>query len=368
LHTFAPNFRIYLWDCYGFQKTLRFNHQEKNMKRTAVWLLTISLLCASVITSASRATAKTSQGAEALFAMMPDSDGVISINVAQITRQINVLLAGKPEVAAQLQAQLDQLVAESGVDLRSIDHVVVGFTLGDGLKTEPLILATGNFNQERILTSLAGPLGRKWKARTYNGQKVWAEPVKKNAKTAKKDNNPGAIAFFDNQTLGVGSFESVKRSIDARAGARTAVSQNANLMSALHQSNASASIRFAFAIPEAARQKLIEATGAGALLKPLAAVNQIVGAIDLNDAGLLANISLVTGSEQEAGEVVNLINMGMSFIRLALASSTEAGGLVKILDGVSYSQSGAAANITLNISADLIKGLLDQLKSKTPKV
>jgi hypothetical protein len=341
------------------------------MKKTAVLVLAITIILvntsiAAIAESAVRGRVKTAQGADALLAMMPETDGIISINVAQLNRQIQSILASKPETAAELQKQFDQIVADTGLDIRSIDSLVAGLSIGSGKQAPaPLILVSGSFNQDQVLASISRKSGRKWKTTRHNGQKIYTEVSKR--KTAKTVSG-SSVTFFDNQTLGVGSLASLRQSIDARAGVRPGALQNSSLMAAFHQAEAAGSIHFAFNMPEQLRQRLGDANGNGSFLKPLAAITQIIGNVDLNDSGLLANISLVTGSDSEAADVVNLINGGLSLVRMALGGKPEAGNLLNVLNGVTNTQAGNVANLTVNVPADLIRSLLDQIKSKAPKV
>lgn len=340
------------------------------MKKIAVLMLALSILIvnASITASAARSSTKTGQAADSLLAMMPDGDGVVAINVAQLNRQLQSILASKPEMAAKLQKQFDDIVAETGLDIRSIDSLVAGVSLGSGSKSpEPLILVSGSFNQEQILASLTRKSGKKWKAKTYNGQKIYSEVVKKNARKSAKSSKSSSLTFFDNQTIAFGSLTSVRHSIDARAGVHASMLQNSTLMTAYNQANLAGSIRFAFNVPEELRQRLGDANGAGSILKPLAAVTQVVGSADLNDSGLLANVSLITGSDKEASDVVNLINTGLALLRMTLGSNPDATNLLAVLNGITNTQAGNAANLTVNVPADLIRSLLDQIKSKAPR-
>jgi hypothetical protein len=168
--------------------------------------------------------------------------------------------------------------------------------------------------------------------------------------------------------MAFGSQMSVRQSIDARAGVQSSVLQNSSLMTAYNQASIAGSIRFAFNVPEQLRQRLGGLSGNVSILKPLAAITQVVGSADLNDTGLLANVSLITGSDQEAAEVVNLINTGLMLLRYALGGNPEAATILAILNGLTNTQAGNTANLTLNIPADLIRSLIDQIKSKAPKV
>ncbi|HWP42002.1 MAG TPA: hypothetical protein VNO14_02115 [Blastocatellia bacterium] len=342
------------------------------MKKISVLtvMLTLLLTGSAILPGAATASAsrtKTAQSADVLLSMMPDADGIVAVNVTQLNQQIQNILGSKPETAAELQKQFDKILAETGLDVRSINSLVLGVSLGSDRKSpDPLILISGIFDQEQVLAKLGRKSGRKWKAKNYNGQKVYTE-VSKNKKRPAKPEKASSVTFFDTQTIAFGSLASVRKSIDVRTGVQTAVLQNPTLMSAFNQANIAGSIRFAFTVPEELRRRLAEANGGGAILKPLAAITQVVGTADLADSGLLANVSLITGSDSEASEVVNLINTGLALVRLALANNPNSAALLNILNGITHSQSGNVANLTVNVPADLIRSLFDQIKSKAPK-
>ncbi|HEX8183495.1 MAG TPA: hypothetical protein VF747_02050, partial [Blastocatellia bacterium] len=155
--------------------------------------------------------------------------------------------------------------------------------------------------------------------------------------------------------------------INARSGKQSSVMQDAALMSALQQAGASSSIRFAFTIPEEIWQKLGSIPGAALFLRQLSSIKQVVGNVDLSDAGIQANVSLITSSAKEAGDLVALINQGLTLAKGLLARYPEGELIISILNGVTAAQSGNAANVTVSIPADLIRRLIDEYKSKASR-
>jgi hypothetical protein len=341
------------------------------MKKTAILMLAITILLANTIITASAAYdapagVKPAQGADALLSMMPDTDGLVAINVAQLNRQIQAILASKPETAAELQKQFDKIVSETGLDIRSIDSLVAGISLSSGRRLpDPVIVVSGSFNQDQILTSTALKSRAKWETSKHNGWNIYTETGKSRPSSPDR---ASSITFFDSQTLAIGSLASVRQSIDARMGTQPSVLQNSSLMTAFNQASAAGSIRFAFNMPEELRRRLLGANEGNSLLKPLAAITQIVGTADLNGSGLLGNVSLVTGSEKEASDLAGFINTGLSLLRLAIGGNPGTTGLLDVLNGITNSQAGNTVNLTVNVPADMIRSLLDQIKSKAPKV
>lgn len=300
--------------------------------------------------------------AEALLQMMPDSDGFIAVDIARIGGQLQSLMTQRADLAAKFRKGLDRMAAITGINPAAAAQVVLGFSLADDPRqSRTVALLSGAFNQDEILAQLAQSSGKAWKAKTYKGQRIYVDPAKQKPKKER-----ATIAFFDNQTvIAFGSNQDVKKVVAVRTGTLAGVTQNAALMSAFQQTDASASILFAFIVPEAVRQWLANAEGG--LLRPLAAVTQVSGTIDLTESGLTALIALLTGSPGEATGVVNLLNTGLTLLKLALAGKPGAELLLEVLNGISVAPAGNVANITVNISADLIRRLIEAYGARVPR-
>lgn len=338
------------------------------MKKTGTAIVIIALLLVNLLSVArpayaARPAAKPAQAVDDLLRMMPESSAVVLINVAQLSVQIQALLAEDAELASKFQTHLNQIASKTGVNVQAIEQIALGFSLKEtSEQSQPVVVLAGAFDQEQILARLMGGSTGKWKAKRYKGQRIYLEPVQ--AGTSGKSNFRATISFFDDQSkIAFGSTADVKRVIDARAGSQSSVIQGAALMSALHQTNANASIRFAFTIPEEIRQKLRSFTGAFALLRPLAAVSEVVGSVDLGMSGLHANASLITSSTKEAGDLLAVINQGLALAKIMLGNYPGGQLIITILNSVSVAQAGNAVNVTADISADLIQRFIGEMRN-----
>jgi uncharacterized protein DUF3352 len=334
--------------------------------RRAITSVSIAILMLASVALVNRAMSSSTveavnvQAADQLFSAVPDSDAVASINVSQLYRQVQGLVSTKANVAAALQKQLDRIVADTGVDIRALDYVVVGFSLGSGKKIDPVIVASGRFNESQILASVAKSSKKQLNTETYKGIRIHSEQSGGSGKS-----HHGVVSFLDENTVAIGSAESIRLSIDTRTGNHPSAAQNTGLMAALGQASGGASIRFAARVPEELRKQITGNDELGGMLKPLSSVNQVSGSIDLGSNGLQANISLLTPSDQEAGDVVSLINNGLVFIRMAIGNSPEGQKLASVLNGITNTQAGSAANITLTVPAELIQELLERFEPKS---
>jgi hypothetical protein len=342
--------------------------EENIMRKTGSVILIAALLLVNFLIAAhpayaARPAAKPVQ-ADELLRMVPQSNAIVVINAAQLSVQTHALLAHDAELSARFQTYLNQIASETGANLQTIEQVIVGLSFDETTADPmPVVVLAGSFDQDQILARLTASSGKKWKAKKYKGERIYLGPAQGSAAKSKI-----TIAFFDDGSkLAFGSTSDVKRVIDARAGNQSSVIDNAALMSALHQTSVNASIRFAFTVPEALREKLRTVSGVPGFLRPLASITEVVGSVDLGDGGLQANASLVTSSAKEAGDVVSLINQGLALAKLALGNYPGGELIISILNGVSVAQAGNAANVSVSISAETIRKLIDEYKGRVPR-
>jgi hypothetical protein len=337
------------------------------MKKSGAVILIAALLLFNFLSAgpayAARPAARPAQSADELLRMLPGSDAIVIVNVAQLSVQAQAMLGQDKELASKYQLRLNRLSAETGVNIQAIEQLAAGFSFSQAEpRPSPVIVLSGAFDQDQILARLSGGSGNKWKAKKYKGQRLYLEPAGVNAA---KSGSRAAIAFFDDQSkIAFGPNADVRRVIDARAGDRSSAADDAGLMAALHRTSDSASVRFAFAVPEGVREKLRTAPGLPALLRPLASITEVVGSADLGDNGLQANASLVTASPAEAANLVTLINQGLALAKVAVGNYPGGELIVSILNGASVSQSGNAANVSASVPADLIRRLIGELRSR----
>ena len=329
------------------------------MKRaiTSVLIAVFMLGCLTLMRAL--AANEAPQGWDPLLASLPESDAVITVNVPQISSQLQTLLATKPQAAAEVQKQIERLFNETGIDLNQVDKAAVALTLSGGAnRSEPVVLATGRFNETQVLERVRQSSRKPWSSENYNGQKVHTE----GATTGR--NTPDAFSFLDQNTLVFGTPSSVRRTIDVRRGSVSNATQNPKLMEAWAQTNAAAPIRFALTLPNSFKQQISGASGLEGILKPFAAVNQVAGTVDLGSGNLEAKIALLTSTEDEASQVSGLITTVLGFVQIGFAGQGGGDKLGEVLKSVSSTHSGNAANLTVTLNAELLSGLIDQIDGK----
>ncbi len=330
------------------------------LKQTVIAVLAVAFVLGNITgfrASAYAVRPRPAQTTDTLLRMLPSFGGVVTIDVTQLNQEIEQQVAGNVDLASKIHTKLAQMAAKTGVDAQTIDQIAISFSLPGGAgQPHSVVVASGVFNQDQILARLRESSGKKWKKKNYSGENIYIAPARKGKN--KKSETRAAISFFDNQSIvAFGPFEDVKKAVDARSGAAPSAVQDATLIAALNQTSVNASVRFAFAIPEEIRQLLANASGPGAFLRPLSKVTEVTGSVDLNDAGLLASVSLLTASSGESASVVALVNQGLALARLALSGHDD---LLEILDGVSAAAVGNTAQITVSLSADLINRLIEE--------
>src|SRR4028118_1122914 len=73
---------------------------------------------------------QTAQTNNSLVALLPASDAVITLNMKRLLNDgLPQILVAKPDKLAQLNAQMDEIKAKTGIDPRSFEQIVVGASL-----------------------------------------------------------------------------------------------------------------------------------------------------------------------------------------------------------------------------------------------
>lgn len=218
--------------------------------------MTCGLLPATSFAQAKRKTAaaKTTVTTNDPVAVLPDSDGVVSIDAQRLLNDmLPHVLADNPAKLAEINARIDQARTRTGIDVRAFERVAVGMrfvnTTPDKLAVESVALARGKFNAQEMINAglLATKDKYKYTEQTYGGKTLYvfnadelfgkaqrpevtidAETKKTGGKAAqvaddllqKIMNFKGEVALtaLDANTLAIGQPARVRAAIDASAG------------------------------------------------------------------------------------------------------------------------------------------------------
>ena len=92
----------------------------------------------------------------ALAALLPASDGVLTIDMQRVLSEaVPQILSGKPQMLTEINAKIDEIREKSGLDLRQFEQVAVGVSMKQisarEVDLEPLVLARGKYNANALI-------------------------------------------------------------------------------------------------------------------------------------------------------------------------------------------------------------------------
>ena len=149
---------------------------------------------------------------------------------------------GQPQT---LEEALDELVDETGIDLRDFSEVVIFADTATLTQAGYLgVIVEGTFNESQLIDSIEQESGEEFTTSDYKGYSLYTD-----------EGEEFGIAFLTNRVLLLGTMEAVKDAIDVTKGDREQVS---GLIVDAYNRLGDALIKFAFELPEEAREALTE--------------------------------------------------------------------------------------------------------------
>ncbi len=302
----------------------------------ALALLAGSMLSATGLAQTKTTTkAKTVPAANELLASLPESDGVVSIDVQRL---LNDLLPrfqeNSPAKMAQLNERLDRIKARTGLDLRTVERIALGmrFTDKSSVKNfETVALARGSFNAPAVLS--AGLLAAKDKYKyeeqkhagktiyVFSAEELFGKIEQPEIKIDEKSDKSGAIQNGINRVLnrmtnmpsgkvGVVALNAniiafgepafVRATIDAGASGKGLVSP---ALTALALHNPNAIIGFGANVPaNVSRYLEVEMDD---MAKTLDSIRQLYGSVNSTNGGFEMQANARTEKAADAQNVYN---------------------------------------------------------------
>lgn len=291
---------------------------------TKVYVLFFSLaLAGAVVSSASGQTPQTTppttpptptpspvaaptSGVATSLAALPASDVVMFVDSLRLlTDAVPRVLANDPARLAQVNAQIDQLKANTGIDARSFERIALGIRFANpaaGL-TETGYVAIANSRTDTGTLVAAARLASKGK---YQEQKLGGRTVytfNLGDQLGKLSLGPFAISMpkgelavsaLSANMLALGSPASVRAAVDASAAAGRA---NPELI-ALATRNPGAIIGFGGQLPPTLAERLD--IGSDEISRSIASIRQLYGSIGTTAKGFEMLTVLRTGDASEA--------------------------------------------------------------------
>ena len=151
----------------------------------------------------------------------------------------------EPEQPQTAEEALNELVEETGIDPRDFSEAVIFADLTTWEREEYLgVIAEGTFDEKQFIDNIEGKAGEEFTTSDYKGYKLYTD-----------EKEEFGIAFLSDRMLLLGTTKAVKDAIDVSKGDRKQVS---GIILDAYNRLGDALIKFAFELPEEAREALAE--------------------------------------------------------------------------------------------------------------
>ena len=334
------------------------------MRRT-LFASALSLLLAATAQTAGVASASGAQGSPVARAgvPLPASDAVLRADLKRLlTEAVPRALAGDPVRLAQMNADVEQFKARTGLDARDFDTVTVGARISQlpsgATKIGNLVaIARGTFRPDAVVSAVRAAAKGGLSEQNYGGQTVYVISVNDRIRVfglAKMHVSDLAVAVLDQTTLAVGEPAAVRGAIDA-AGGRGRVDQA--LINSVQTPDL---VAFAGSVPPGAFGGL--ETGLPNVDRAVASIRAFRGAVAQTPAGFLLTTVLRT---QTAGDAKQLFDTAQALKQVApglISMSGEKGKFaLRAVNNLSITNAGNEVQLRLDLPQGDIAELLRAL-------
>jgi len=242
-------------------------------------------------------------GLTAIELVPQDANLIANIQVSKIVNDRDLRNAydefekepGQPQT---VEEALDELVDETGIDLRDFSEAVI---FADITTLEQVgylgVIVEGTFNETQFIDNIEQEAGEELTTSNYKGYRLYTD-----------EGEEFGIAFLTDRMLLLGTMEAVKDAIDVSKGDREQVG---GIILDAYNRLGDALIKFAFELPEEAREALTEELVPGEIpisLEPFADIDIVGFSLNKRAETITIQINphfLSTDSAQDAKDTLS---------------------------------------------------------------
>lgn len=300
-----------------------------------------------------------------LVALLPASDGVMFLDVQRLLNEaLPQILAANPQKLSEINEHIDQIRAQSGLDVRQFEQIAVGVTFKQTAtaKTavEPIVLAYGKYNSDALLTLAKIALKGKYREEKIGGKAVYIFAAKEiltenKAKftgnsmlkifdfLSRKMPSEIAVTSLNANTLAIGSIARVRETVEnkARVGADITMLLNRKPNSIMS---------FAARTPVGMSQFFN--LDDDMLGQSLSSIRQIYGAVNLSGENIVATVGAKSLNAEQAKSLEETLGGMQALIRgfLSSARSEEKQVYARMVDSAKITRAGTEITIDLQVA------------------
>jgi hypothetical protein len=376
-----------------FKRKVEVKTMDKRPRALSLAFTVLLLLLACAPAARAQQAAHRGVAAADPLTMLPASDVVMVIDPARIWNEaIPRFFGNNTGPLDKIMAEMEQMKAKTGVDIRSITRIVVGLrfvnpeSVTKNLSKKDMalvIIAQGDFPASKFLDLMRSEAKDKVREVQHGGQTIYTieEPPKGDA--PRSDTERQAVAVLDANTIAIGDLMQMRATIDARSGNNTLSPE----LRALVTRNSNALISLAGNVPPSLAQSVLpqnkEGAGTGEMdqvlgkfLQAVASIRQMYMAVGMTPGGMDATLGarfssaehaqslgdMLLGARQQYGvfiedktvrELVNAMQITAQGDELQLHSEVPQAVITAMLNDARKKESAAAAAAAAKPSATI---------------
>ncbi len=347
------------------------------MKSRVLVLLTVFAFALAMFGAATSAKSEKNQ----LAKLLPESDGVIVLDSARLFREaLPQFLSSKPKALRDLEGKINEIEAETGLDLRKFNELALGVKTeavsDEAFDFEPVLLARGELESKAVISVARLAADGKYREEKAGRRTIYIFSTEKliekhKTKAAKKDDksvlgstvdkmlkglsNEVALAAFDEKTIAVGTLERVRETLSAspRVGGDVI---------GLLDRKPEALGSLGMLLPDGLSKYL--KLGDDELGETLASIRQLQGALDLDDGNALVSMFAKTTDKEKATDLEATLSglrmLGSAFLGNSKGADKQV--YARMIEDVTIAREEDFVTIDLTISKTDIDTLVSKKK------
>lgn len=316
-------------------------------------------------------TKKSGKQRNQLAALLPASDGVVTVNMQRLLSEaLPQILSGNQPVLNGILGKFEEMKAQTGIDLRQFEQVAIGVTTktvsAKKMDFEPVLLARGSFNPGAIVAmAKVAASTAKYREEKIGDKTVYIFSSKKTL----PDNNPQtgktsillpglgiivssdwlkhfshelAVTSFDANTLAIGSLPRMRELLQTKTRVAADVLELVNR-------KPNAIISFGAKLPNG-MSSLVNLEN-DELGKNLDAIRQLSGAVDVTDGSAAVSLMARTLRPEQAKGLQETLQ-GLQMLAPALLGSSKGADkkvFARIIENATVSLSGSDVMLDVRI-------------------
>jgi hypothetical protein len=334
----------------------------------AVALLTLAFAVGAQ-TKTMTATATTAPAtASSILNMLPPSDVVGFVNVKSLLNDaLPKVLADNPAKLAEVNAQIDKVKTQTGVDVRSFENIAVGVRYqhpsANDTDAETVVIAHGTFNANAFIAVGRMAAQGKYREEKYQGATLYIFNLNSQLNVKgiySMKIKELAVTSLNANTLALGDPEAVRATIDAN---KTPSRTNNDLLQ-LATREPSAIIGFSANVPQSLTSNVN--VGNEEVTKMVNSIRQCYGAVSTTANGFGLLVALRTETPEQAHALSDTLAALKQFGAMVIPKLPPDTGKIaqNALDSMKIASTGNEASLNLEVSQADITTLMHTLQQK----